>query len=259
MEEALLASRGDLEALGRVVSQFMRSGTASAVLRGALSKCLEDYGDNVVGSLGGDSFVLARNEYLTFYMKLLPPSEDLLHTAGTDRVTVFWPVGAVTIDSYAIDGAFDPEVFDPAARLVLLESRIADETALIQRRGEARVYGFRSERPAMSVTVNLEPASSQVWMFDRKSLAAAFPTLSQNEYSSFIIFAKMAAAIGAPGAIPILTDLCSHASHAVRWAAVQSLARLNGDVARQRLRLLADDPHPEVREGAKRVLARIDA
>jgi hypothetical protein len=259
VEEALSASLGDLDALGRIVADFMHSGAGAAVLRGALERCLIDYRDKVLASLGGDSFILVRDPRFTLYMKLLPARADFLHTAGTDRVTVHWPPEAVTIDRYRIEGDYDPEIFRADARLLPEGSRPADGSALIERRGEPWVHGVRCSAPALSLSINVEPASSQVWKFDPVSLKAAFPSLSQNEHSGFVLFSKMAAAIGAPSALPILAELCGHESHAIRWAAVQAMARLDGDAARHRLRDLAQDRHPEVRESARRVLARIEA
>jgi hypothetical protein len=257
VEEALSASLGDLDALGAILSDFMISGTGALVLRNALARCLVDYRDKVLTSLGGESFILARDPRFTLYMKLLPTRQDLLHTAGTDRATVHWPPGAVTIDSYRIEGDYDPETFRPEARLRPEGSRLADGSALIERRGEPLVHGISCTAPALAVSINVEPASSQVWMFDPNTLGAAFPALSQNEYSGFILFAKMAAAIGAASALPLLDELCGHGSHAVRWAAVQAMAKLDGDAARRQLRGLAEDAHPEVRESARRVLARL--
>lgn len=256
VEEDLLGSLPDLDDAGRILADFLHGGAASTLLNGLVEQCLGGGGRDFLAVLGGESYVLVQNEHFTLYLKMLSAGPYLTST-GTDRVTAFRPPEGVTIDTYAIDGDFNPEVFDPGARLRLVESRTAGATWLVQRRSEALVHDFRSTVPALCAGLNLAPASSQVWMFDRASLNASFPTLSQRDLSGYVLFSKMVAATGANSAVSVLEQLCTHPSHAVRWAAVQALARLDGRTARERLGDMADDSHPHVRESARKVLARM--
>ncbi len=60
-------------------------------------------------------------------------------------------------------------------------------------------------------------------------------------------------------AVPLISSLADHPSHAVRWAVVQALGRLDPQAALQHLRQAVNDPHPHIRNAAQKTLARLEA
>ena len=78
-------------------------------------------------------------------------------------------------------------------------------------------------------------------------------------HSDLVSMARALGAMRRTSASASLRRLAGHDAHFVRWAAMQALARVRGRRAMERLVAATSDPHPEVRNGAQRAVAMLEA
>lgn len=121
------------------------------------------------------------------------------------------------------------------------------------------VHDYESAAPFARLCLALQPSAGQRWVFDRATLRASYPMLESLEDSGCMALCRMVAALTERRALPMLRELVDHASHAVRWSAIQAIGKLDGREARQLLERATHDAHPHVRAAAQRALDRLGA
>jgi HEAT repeat protein len=67
---------------------------------------------------------------------------------------------------------------------------------------------------------------------------------------------KVVRDLGNEASLPVLRKLTQSPHHYVRWSAIQAAAALDGVVGLVLLRAAANDPHPHIRDTARRVIAQ---
>lgn len=82
---------------------------------------------------------------------------------------------------------------------------------------------------------------------------------SDPTHSDLVSMARALGAMRNPSTSVSLERLADHDAHFVRWAAMQALARIDPERALKRLAAATLDPHPEVRNGAQRAVAMLEA
>jgi hypothetical protein len=244
--------------LGGLLKSFLHGPDVTDIVNELLASYLGAWDPRViVERLDRESFLLLRNERFSMALKLFTTKSELLQTPGVDRFTVFKSTAPVTIDQYRIVGQFDPDVFDPNASLELVSSALSDGSCVCQGRLEPYVYDWHSPRPMIVAQLVRYPANSQLWFFSRETRRALFPVVGYIELSSLVLLSRMIAALGEKRAMPILEELSVHDSHAVRWAAIQAIGKLDRTAVVTYLKRSLMDKHPHIRRAAAKALAKL--
>lgn len=163
-------------------------------------------------------------------------------------------------DRYTQDAAPDPEVMSPAYALTRRE-------AVTLRRGEA--ITLRPRRDVFDIAPRGEDrhalvfdgprALTQQWVYARSSLAPVSSVAADPHDARLESAMRLLRVLEHTPAAPVVAALAAHDAHFVRWTAIRYTLALDPAAGRALLAAAADDPHPHVRDAARRAMARLDA
>lgn len=92
------------------------------------------------------------------------------------------------------------------------------------------------------------------WDYNAVTFAPERALAADNSASRLQFAAKVLAMFGCDSSINPLKCLLQHQDHFVRWSAIQSIFTIDNELGYQLLQECANDPHPHVRNAAKRTL-----
>jgi hypothetical protein len=152
------------------------------------------------------------------------------------------------------------DVFDPSRALDMSEE-------IEVRPGETR--GFRAGVDAIFERAPLGPACMMLfvyryatpirWIFDAASRLPTRAVSTDHQTYRMDFAARTLARMGYTPAASTLEDLYRHPAHFVRWAAVRELVLLDPERGLKLLERASEDPHPHVRNAARRSLENLAA
>lgn len=152
---------------------------------------------------------------------------------------------------------FRNEIFDPSLRLTPAGTmRVEAGNVLLLRSGE-RAYDFACERPVPVLKFMTTVIYPLEWLFTRNGLQAWQANDADLSYTQLRVAADVAGKFAHQSSLQPLKQLAQHRHHAVRWAAIQNLARLSRSEAIEHLSAAVNDPHPHVQRAARKTLEKL--
>lgn len=165
---------------------------------------------------------------------------------------------SATVRRYVLPQGAANDVVDPSIELALTETRSFGPGDVMARDGRRDIIDFDLEPSCPMVILRLQLAlfGGLEWMFDRSTLRPVGASSLNPTHSHLTSLAYAASLLGDASSIEPLELALTHSNHAVRWAAVQAIGRLDRDAALKALGKLSQDSHPHVRRSATRMLER---
>jgi len=259
LEATLEAALDRPDALGAALQAFVSTGQLAEIVERLASAYRPDAPDPAPGGLDDDALPLIRALRFALSVQIAPGTGGPLCIPAADQLVLVIARAPVEVVRYRIATGVDLEVFDPSASLAVLDRRAYTGEPIWERRADRVVHDYRAAAPFARLCLALRPSIGQRWVFDRSSLRASFPMLGSLDDSGDVALCRMVAALPERRALPMLLDLAGHRSHAVRWAAIQAIGKLDGREGRRLLERAAHDPHPHIRAAAQRTLSRLGA
>lgn len=153
------------------------------------------------------------------------------------------------------------EVFDPRLQLTLA-GRVTTRPGEVLLAERDTVYDFQasSETSPVVTVVLITPFALRLkWMFDRITLKALRATDADVIDMQLRAASDVLGSLRDPSSLEVLEWLSTHRHHAVRWSAIQNVARIKAGSAQPLLERALEDPHPLVRDAAARTLRKLNA
>lgn len=213
--------------------------------------------NHYVGNWLPAELVLHRGGGLALSVSVLEAPLRYIHTLP--HHAMYAPVGRTSLvyNRYRLPDAYRNEVFDPTLALIPdSPGSVAPGNVLLARCGEF-AYDFMVERPVpllKFVTTAIHPLE---WLFTRDGLRPWQANDADLTFTQLRVAADVLGKFAHQSSLGPLKMLTQHPHHAVRWAAIQNLGRMNRSEAVTRLQEAVNDPHPHVRRAAQKTLDRL--
>jgi hypothetical protein len=175
---------------------------------------------------------------------------------------MYSPVGdcALSFNTYELPAGFRNQVFDPTLKLQPAGSETLKPGDILCMRSGNYAYDFLAERPTPVVKFVTTAMYPLEWLFTRTGLQAWQANDADLSFTQLRVAADVIGKFAHQSSLEPLKRLTHHYHHAVRWAAIQNLARLSRSEAIARLKNAAvDDPHPHIQRAAKKSLDKLQA
>ena len=160
---------------------------------------------------------------------------------------------------YELPPSFRNHVFDPTVRLSSAGVRKAEPREILCLPSGKQAYDFIYEQPTpvlKFVTAAIQPLE---WLFTRQALQAWQANDADLSFTQLRVAADVAGRFAHQSSLQPLKRLAQHTHYAVRWTAIQNLARLSRSEAIEHLRAAVNDPHPHVQRAARKTLEKLTA
>lgn len=231
---------------------------ASGELVGLLNGELQEMRDNECAdrlSWEAGQYVIASNERYSLHLATHRRSPTYLYSATS--VGMVSPLGddPVPYDRYRLPDGWRSDVFDPAARPVLVEHAVAKPGEIIEFHS-GDIIDLKFTGDACLVKFFSTRFDALMWSFDRETLTPLHAYSASMESTIYTYMAEALAEFGGARAVSGLEHLTRHPVHYVRWKAIQMLGRVCRDSAVAALQRATDDAHPHVRNAARTTLAK---
>ncbi len=187
--------------------------------------------------------------------------DDAAYLTDAASHQLLTPVGPDPVegDLYEQRDAPDPEVMRAgcvlrARRRVAL--RAGDVLSLRPRRD---VFDFLpSDGPRYALVFDGPRVHTQQWVYARETLLPATSLAADPHDARLEAAMRLLRVLGHTPGAPAVAALARHGAHFVRWTAVRHASGLDPARGLALLRAAVDDPHPHVRDAARRALARLE-
>lgn len=220
---------------------------------------------------------LARLKADSYYLGDWLPNEIFLHRCAGHELSValfdtpsryihvlpflgtYVPLaGVVTHTRYRLPAEYRNDVFNPALQLTVDSSGVSSALEFMQIDSAHYAYDIKVSAPTPILRFVTNSVRPLEWLFSRTTLQAWQANDADLGYTQLRIAAHVLGQIAHQSSIEPLRGLTKHAHHAVRWAAIQNLGRLNRSEALKKVRDAVHDPHPHVRRAAQKTLDRLE-
>lgn len=205
-------------------------------------------GELVLQTGGGTALVVSLAEAPKRYLHVIP-YHALYATLGQEEIA---------FDRYKAPEGYRNDLFDANLRLEApIRGKLQPGQALRLACGDA-AFDFHFEKPTLLlkfVTTALLPLE---WLFSRDTLQAWQANDADLSFTQLRVAADVLGKVAHQSSIPPLKMMSHHGHHAVRWAAITNLGRINRSEAIARLREALEDPHPHVRNAAAKTLQKLE-
>jgi len=187
-------------------------------------------------------------------MRLYSPTEHFL--AGVSAGT------SATVELYEQPQPFPNEIFDPSRRLINKGTRHLQSGEALSLRAGYDIFRLQGTNasPIVLLTFSTDFVLRLRWEYDPATL---LPTriIAADPMSSRLEFAcKMLAQFASQSSVGPLKNLVqNHPDHFVRWSALKNLLDLNFQEGVELLQQALNDPHPHVRNAARKSLESLKA
>ncbi len=220
-----------------------------------------------------DPSYVARESTESRIALLIHPNVELglVHVEPREDVA---PSGLSTIGDHVMIGSLGPgtlrleamkhstpvtaDIFDPTRALdVAAELQVAPGDVRLFHAGIDAVVERSPIGPACMLLFIYRGATRVRWLFDGTSRLPTRVVSSDHQTYRMDFAARILARMGYEPAAPTLEDLFSHPAHFVRWAAARELMLLDPERGMKLIERATEDPHPHVRNAAKRSLEKL--
>jgi hypothetical protein len=161
---------------------------------------------------------------------------------------------ALTYTRYALPEGYHNPVFDPGVQLTRVDDGSVSSGEVLALHTNRYAYDFHLPQPVLVLKLATAPILPLEWLFNKDTLQAWQANDADLSSTQLRVAADVLGKFAHQTSLPPLLQLSHHPHHAVRWAAIQSLGRLNRSVALSRLDEACSDAHPHVRHAARRTL-----
>jgi hypothetical protein len=177
-------------------------------------------------------------------------SHQLLAAVGPDPV-----VG----DRYEQAAAPDPEVMRAEYPLTRRERVTLREAEVLSLRARRDVFDFLPLPEARYLLILDGPrVHTQQWVYARET-GTPVASLAADPHDARLEAAmRLLRVLGHTAAAPVVASFATHDAHFVRWTAIRHTMGLDPERGVELLRAALDDPHPHVRNAARKALQRVD-
>ena len=158
---------------------------------------------------------------------------------------------------YDLPSSFRNEVFDPTLRLSPAGIHRAAPMDILRLPSGNHAYDFIYEQPTPLLKFMTTAIHPLEWLFTRNSLQAWQANDADLSFTQLRVAADVLGKLAHQSSLQPLKRLAQHKHHAVRWTAIQNLARLSRSEAIERLRAAVNDPHPHVQRAARKTLDKL--
>jgi len=213
---------------------------------------------NYMGNWRPNQMMLHRGRGHALSIWLFEQPRRYIHS--TPFYGMFAPLGAESLhyDIYRLPPGYRNAQFDASLRLEPAGSGMTAPGGILLLQSDQYVYDFKVERPLAVAKFTTASYQTLEWLFERDSLRAWQANDSELVSTQLRVSAYILGRLADASSLEALQSLRGHGHHAVRWAALQNIARLSRAAALDQLRRALDDPHPHVRRAAAGSLRRIE-
>jgi hypothetical protein len=165
--------------------------------------------------------------------------------------------GDLSHSRYPLPSGYQNSVFDPSLKLEAPEAVAVQKGEAVLLRADRYAYDFHIPRPTMVLKFATAPLMPLEWLFSRDTLHPWQANDSDLSFTQLRIAAHLLGRFAHQSSLEPLKRLSAHSHHAVRWAAIQSLGRINRSEAMARLEEAVRDEHPHIQRAATKTLAQL--
>lgn len=202
-------------------------------------------------------FVLHRGGGLGLSVSMLEAPQRYIHALPYHAMYSAAGAGSLSCSLYRLPVGYRNETFDPSLRLIPDGSQSKPSGDVMQLHSDTHAYSVFSEEPTPVVKFMTAAIRPLEWLFTRSGLQAWQANDADLSFTQLRVAADVAGRFAHQSSLDPLKRLTRHEHHAVRWAAIQNLARISRSEAITRLREAINDPHPHVQRAAQNTLQKL--
>lgn len=158
---------------------------------------------------------------------------------------------------YALPESYRNDLFDPAVSLTPAGEISAEPLEPLALESDRYAYDFQPTEATPVARLMTAPVKPLEWLFSKATLQAWQANDADIAFTQLRVAAYVLGKVAHQSSVEPLKKLSAHPHHAVRWAAIQNLGRLNRSEALVKIREAVSDPHPHVRRAAQKTLEQI--
>ena len=237
--------------------RLLESSFLSEVLNRHLSHLMRDKGE--AQDLLASELVLHRGGGLALSLSVCEAPQRYIHSLPYHAMYAAVGNAPLVCNVYELPSNFRNDVFDPSLRLSPLETLKAAPMEVLRMQSGRRAYDLVVEEPTPALKFMTTAMHPLEWLFTKSGLQAWHANDSDLSFTQLRVAADVVGRFAHQSSLEPLKRLTRHEHHAVRWAAIQNLARLSRSEAIARLREAVNDPHPHVQRAARKTLEKLQA
>ena len=165
----------------------------------------------------------------------------------------------LVVDRYKLPAGFRSDVFDPNVRIELMDRVTVPPRQLLRLDNTQHAYDFQVSEPLPVLIFTSRCTQSLEWLFSKTTLQAWQANDADLQFTQLRVATNVLGKIAHQTSLDPLLKLSHHSHHAVRWAAIQNMGRINRTAALSRVRAALTDPHPHVRRAAEKTIEHMAA
>lgn len=205
----------------------------------------------------GPELVLHRGNGLGLSVSIFESPQRYIHSLPYHAMYAGVGTGGLRCNAYELPPSFRYEVFDPTLRLIPAGSKSAAPGEILRLPSGGHAYDFIYEQPTPVLKFMTSAIHPLEWLFSRSSLQAWQANDADLSFTQLRVAADVVGKFAHHSSVQPLKRLAQHKHHAVRWTAIQNLARLSRTDAVECLREAVNDPHPHVQRAARKTLDKL--
>lgn len=163
---------------------------------------------------------------------------------------------ALHYDLYRLPEEYRNAVFDPRLKLEAAGNFTVEPGSVLRLDSRRYAYDFRVEKPVLMLKFVTSPVLALEWLFTKNNLQAWQANDADLSFTQMRVAADVLGRLAHQSSAPYLKQLANYPHHAVRWAAIRNLARVDRAEALVLIQRAVNDPHPHVRQAAQKTLAQ---
>jgi hypothetical protein len=167
--------------------------------------------------------------------------------------------GELVVDRYKLPAGFRNDVFDPNVRVEFMDRVSVPQRQLLRLDSTQYAYDFQISEPLPVLLFTSRCLQPLEWLFSKTTLHAWQANDADLQFTQLRVATNVLGKIAHQTSLDPLLKLSHHSHHAVRWAAIQNMGRINRTAALSRVRAALDDPHPHVRRAAQKTVEQLTA
>lgn len=244
-----------VDALVPLFEQLLSSDVICSAINGELHKLNTD--SRYVGRWHHRQLPLLSGRSWMLALTVLDSTPQFIHSNSRPQLRALLNSAEVTHQQFALPAGYQNDCFTPGPQLKRLSASQLPPGRCVTMDAGSIVDDFVIDRPAVFLQLCLPHRETVEWLFSRQHLHAERANDADIDATQQRVAAYVLGRLGDRLALPGLQQLCAHAHHSVRWAAIEALAKLDPELALKALQAAAaDDPHPHIRAAAAASLQR---
>jgi hypothetical protein len=234
-----------------LLRRFLDEGVAERWINEQLGRVVASGSDSIAWQ--AKEAQVHRGEGWVLSLTILDKPRRFIHVAP--NLAFYAPLqGGLTADRYKLPVGFRNDVFDSSVKLERPERIVVPARAILRLDSTQYAYDFQISEPVPIVRFTSRYIQPLEWLFSKTTLQAWQANDADLHFTQLRVATQVLGKIAHQSSLEPLLKLSNHSHHAVRWAAIQNLGRINRTAALSRVREATADPHPHVRRAAEKTL-----